>query len=134
METQLNLSIIHPDELSVNEDADIELPIPPPPSRKSIDLGSGNFDWIVDSADDKLMLENAWLALTETDMWDFVAEEIDSFMWSDDPRIYVITNKMSELGYDGHSGSSFGLTMRNMQYLARHGIHKFKKMYLNKSD
>jgi hypothetical protein len=33
---------------------------------------------------------------------------------------------MEELGYGGHSGASFGCTMRNMQYLAEHGEEKFK--------
>jgi hypothetical protein len=34
---------------------------------------------------------------------------------------------MEQLGYYGHSGSSFGLTMRTMQYIARNGEEKFKK-------
>jgi hypothetical protein len=56
--------------------------------------------------------------------------DIESFMWSDDPRVDIINAKMVELGYNGHSGASFGYTMRRMQYLARNGEEKFKADYL----
>jgi hypothetical protein len=35
---------------------------------------------------------------------------------------------MEELGYDGHSGASFGWTMRTMQYIANHGEKKYKEI------
>ena len=38
---------------------------------------------------------------------------------------------MEDLGYDGHSGSSFGLTMRNMRFIALHGLEEHKKIWLN---
>ena len=38
---------------------------------------------------------------------------------------------MADLGYDGHSGSSFGITMRNMQFIALHGLEEHKKIWLN---
>jgi len=34
-------------------------------------------------------------------------------------------SKMEELGYSGHSGSSFGWTMRMMEFLAKHGREAF---------
>jgi hypothetical protein len=74
------------------------------------------------------MMTNAWQAITQTNNWDFVAEDIDSFMFSEDPRITQISIKMKELGY-GHSGCSFGCTMRNMQYLAQKGEDKFKQLF-----
>jgi hypothetical protein len=79
------------------------------------------------------MFINAWQAISQTNLWDFVAQDIDSFMWSNDPRIEVISEKMGELGYNGHSGSSFGSTMRNMQYLAQHGEKKFKDLFNRKN-
>ena len=91
-------------------------------------IGNGKFEYISDKYE-KEMLVNAWQAITFTHNWDFVAQDISSFMWSKDPRINVIAMKMQELGYDGHSGSSFGCTMRNMQYLAKHGEEKFKQLF-----
>jgi hypothetical protein len=61
-----------------------------------------------------------------------VEKPIDSFMCSGDKRVRDIYNKIEELGYHGHSGSSFGLTMRNMQYIARNGAEDFKQMMLSK--
>ena len=112
-------------------------PPPPPVSPKephtkiflnSINLGDGKMDYI-ENKHDKLMITNAWQAITQTNTWNFMSEEIESFMWSSDPRIYKISEKMEELGYSGHSGCSFGFTMRNMQYLAQKGEDEFKKLF-----
>ena len=75
----------------------------------------------VNDATNKEMLQNAWAAITQLELWDYMRRETDSFMLSRDPEINIITDKMAELGYDGHSGSSFGWTMRQMQYIAEHG-------------
>jgi len=75
------------------------------------------------------MYVNAWQAITLTENWDFVKADIESFMWSENPKIDIIGSKMSELGYHGHSGSSFGFIMRKMQYIARNGEKKFKEDY-----
>lgn len=91
-------------------------------------IGDGNMEYIK-NLNTRDMCTNAWKAITFTNNWDFVAQDIDSFMWSDDPRIDIITEKMIELGYNGHSGSSFGCTMRNMQYLVQNGEDKFKKLF-----
>lgn len=100
-------------------------------ARKLKNLGDGKMYYIEDNHY-KLMMTNAWQAITQTNTWDFVAQDIDSFMWSSDPRINEITEKMCELGYDGHSGCSFGCTMRNMQYLAQKGEEEFKKLFEKK--
>ena len=92
-----------------------------------VNLGDGKMDYIL-NINDKLMMTNAWQAITQTNNWDFVAEDIDSFMFSEDPRITQISIKMKELGY-GHSGCSFGCTMRNMQYLAQKGEDKFNQLF-----
>ena len=92
-----------------------------------VNLGDGKMDYILNT-NDKLMMTNAWQAITQTNNWDFVAEDIDSFMFSEDPRITQISIKMKELGY-GHSGCSFGCTMRNMQYLAQKGEDQFKQLF-----
>ena len=94
----------------------------------NINLGDGKFEYIVDK-NKREMLTNAWQAITQTNTWIFMAKKIESFMFSNDPRIYEISKKMEELGYSGHSGCSFGCTMRNMQYLAQKGEEEFKKLF-----
>ena len=78
----------------------------------------------------RVMFENAYNAISLTEMWDYMKKDTESFMFSSDKEIEVISNKMSELGYNGHSGASFGLTMRNMQFIALHGLDEHKKLWL----
>jgi hypothetical protein len=91
-------------------------------------IGDGKMDYIKDTLN-REMFTNAWKAITCTNNWDFIAQEMECFALSKDPRIYDITDKMEELGYKGHSGTSFGLTMRSMQYLVIYGEEEFKKMF-----
>ena len=85
------------------------LPLPTPPPAQEPTFVPRKFDYIKpDSANYKAMLVNAYQAITQTETWDFVKKDCDSFMFSKDPKIFIIYNKMDELGYGGHSGSSFG--------------------------
>lgn len=96
--------------------------------RFHINLGDGKF-YYIKNLNDREMLTNAWQAITQTNNWNFMGQEIESFMLSNNPKIYEISRKMEELGYNGHSGCSFGCTMRNMQYLAEKGEEEFKKLF-----
>ena len=78
----------------------------------------------------RVMLENAYTAISLTEMWDYMKKNSDSYMFSSDKEIKIISDKMEELGYGGHSGASFGITMRNMQFIALHGLEEHKKMWL----
>jgi hypothetical protein len=79
----------------------------------------------------RIMFENAYQAISLTEMWDYMKKDRESFMFSSDKEIEIISKKMEDLGYDGHSGSSFGITMRNMQFIALHGLEEHKKIWLN---
>ena len=91
-------------------------------------LVPGQFEYI-NNNHEREMYVNAWKAITVTENWEFVKADIESFMWSENPKINIISSKMSELGYNGHSGSSFDFIMRKMQYIARNGEKKFKEEY-----
>lgn len=112
---------------------DDETPKLSEPVMRRINRGNGKMDYI-DSDHSRTMLENAWQAINLTEMWDFVSQPIESFMWSNDNRIWIISAKMEKLGYNGHSGFSFGWTMRNMQYLAQNGEEEFKKLFIKKEE
>lgn len=84
----------------------------------------GEFLYIRDE-NSREMLVNAWNAITEVDMWNYMRNDCYSYMLSDDKQISIISDKMEELGYNGHSGCSFGWTMRQMQYIAKHGEEKY---------
>jgi hypothetical protein len=50
-------------------------------------------------------------------------------MFSDSPAVSTIMNKMRQLGYDGHSGGSFGWTMRQMEFIAKNGKQAFLQQW-----
>lgn len=84
----------------------------------------GKFLYVHDE-NSREMLVNAWNAITEVDMWNYMRNDCYSYMLSNDKQISIISDKMEELGYNGHSGCSFGWTMRQMQYIAQHGEEKY---------
>lgn len=90
-----------------------------------------NFDY-VDDKNKQRMLKNAYQAINLTAMWDYMKKDIKNFMYNDDYQINIITEKMSELGYNEHSGSSFGETMRHMQFIAEHGLEKHRNNWIKK--
>ena len=88
----------------------------------------GQFNYVDEPERD--MFVNAWQAITLTETWDFIKNFQGSFMMSGDENINRISAKMSELGYDGHSGCSFGFTMQTMKCLAINGEEKFREDYI----
>lgn len=83
------------------------------------------FNQITD-ASSRYMLENAYQAITASEGWDYMKSfNEESFMFSSNQMTRIIMTKMEELGYSGHSGSSFGWTMRCMEFLAKHGKDAF---------
>ena len=88
----------------------------------------GQFNYVDENERD--MFVNAWQAITLTETWDFIKNFQGSFMMSGDENINRISAKMSELGYDGHSGCSFGFTMQTMKCLAINGEEKFREDYI----
>jgi len=110
--------------ISVNENESL---LPPVPSNEAENIIPGQFEYVKDRYSRKRLV-NAWQAITLTESWDYIKQDIKSFMFSDDPRICMIHKKMEKLGYEGHTGASFGWTMRTIQYIAIHGEKKYKEL------
>jgi hypothetical protein len=108
------LSIINLSEL---DNIILESIIPEQTKRQFI---PGKFLYI-DSEQERIMLQNAWAAITQLELWVYMQLNTESYMFNDHHLINLISKKMVDLGYDGHSGSSFGWTMRQMQYIAING-------------
>jgi cation transport regulator ChaC len=60
-------------------------------------------------------------------------KDVHSYMFNNDNELQRIYNKIEELGYNGHSGASFGYIMRHMQFIAKNGIENHKQMFLQNS-
>lgn len=83
----------------------------------------------IDDECSRTMLQNAWISITQLNLWNYLLIDTESYMFNNDITLNTIHNKMIELGYDGHSGGSFGWTMRQMQYIANHGEEKYKNLF-----
>lgn len=66
----------------------------------------------------------------EIDVWDYLSKysppENRGFMFSDDPIISMISNKMEV----GHSGCSYGWTMRHLELIAKYGLETHRLKYV----
>lgn len=93
-------------------------------------ITDAEFNTIADQHN-RFMLQNAHQAITLTEQWGYMKtfSSNQSFMFSNSLTLSTITNKMSQLGYDGHSGSSFGWTMRQMEFLAKNGKQAFLRQF-----
>jgi hypothetical protein len=109
------------------ETIDIILP-PNPFTLEEVEFVPGSFDYVSDNIL-KTMLKNAYDAINLTETWEFIKQDIESFMFSTSPEVTIIFEKMIEIGYSGHSGCSFGWTMRQMQFIAKKGEQEYKKKY-----
>ena len=94
---------------------------------QSCPFTSGEFLYI-DDVRERTMLQNGWAAVDELELWDYMKQDIDNYCWSDAPEVLRIGAKMGELGYDGHSGASFGWTMRQLQYIGTHGEAAYREL------
>lgn len=98
-------------------------------------LSSEDFDEIKRYMNDSNMfvvLKNAYDAVSHIEAWNFLYNfNGESFTFCPDPMVGKIYRAMEELGYSGHSGSSFGLTLREMEFLAKNGKKKFIDSYKN---
>jgi hypothetical protein len=91
-------------------------------------VGNGQFEFI--NENERIMYTTAHFAISQLELWNFMKKDIESYMFSEDPAVNKIYEKIQLLGYDGHSGASFGCIMRDMQYIAQNGYDKFREEYL----
>ena len=73
---------------------------------------------------EKVLILDAVLAVHQAELWDWLAtSQISSFMFSDNPNIQQINRNIK---YDGHSGLSYGWTMRVVERIAKKGWDSFE--------
>ena len=92
--------------------------------------GNGDFEFISD-INTRELYQNAHWAITQTDLWDWLSnykvDKSNGFMFAESPEIDRINSKMREQPEiaDSHSGTSYGITMRTMHYIAINGYDSF---------
>jgi hypothetical protein len=77
--------------------------------------------------EDNKMFQDAEQAITAADMWEWMKDEpgTGGYSMSDGDEMRAILKHMK---YDGHSGTSLAMTMRQMQLLASLGIDTYCSM------
>jgi hypothetical protein len=92
----------------------------------------GDFSFLPESLSyEKNMLDDAWAAMESVEgSWEYLArsdvpDKDSGFMFSRDPIITKIGNLVDKNGKIGHSGSSYGWTMRQMEYIAKNGFDAY---------
>ena len=94
-----------------------------------VKITDAEFNYNIYDKNNRIMLKNAHQAITNAEAWDWMKNfQGESFMFSNDAMISKISRNMVTLGYDGHSGSSYGWTMRCMEHLAKNGKDAFLSM------
>jgi hypothetical protein len=107
-----------------------------PPLPPLVDIGDGSFEYVNDMHE-RDMLQNAFKAINLAEAWHYVRSDPGEggFMFSNNPIKYKIMEKMEQCEpCVGHSGSSYGFVMRNMQFLAKHGIQKHRESYIGDDE
>jgi len=81
--------------------------------------------------EDNKMLQDAENAITAANMWEWMKDEpgTGGYSMSDGEEMRAIRKHMK---YDGHSGASLAMTMREMQLMATLGIDAYCSMYTQK--
>jgi hypothetical protein len=77
------------------------------------------------TTDEQEMLQDAYDAIEKANMWEYMKQEPSGgagYTFTDDEELRAINR---HLEYNGHSGFSFGWTMRTMQNIARLGEEGF---------
>lgn len=99
------------------------------PTMTDVKITDAEFNYNIYDKNNRMMLKNAYQAITNAEAWDWMKNfQGESFMFSNDEMISKISRNMVTLGYDGHSGSSYGWTMRCMEHLAKNGKDAFLTM------
>jgi hypothetical protein len=83
----------------------------------------GDFSFVKDK-ETQIMFADAYQAIEAAEAWDYMKTDPGDggYMFSQSDMLSKINSKMT---YNGHSGSSYGWTMRMMQRLARIGWEAF---------
>jgi hypothetical protein len=94
-------------------------------------FGDGEFNFDFVSSHSQLYFKSAHKAITNCEMWNwlrnFQVDENRGFMFTQGvPELSRISEEMAKDPVnEGHSGASYGCTMRSMDYIAKNGYDAF---------
>lgn len=90
----------------------------------------GNFDALPLAENEKILLKDAWRAVSLADKWEWLRDTtILSFLYKPMPEIELIISNMRMISE--HKNDSFSWTLRTMEYIAKHGWLKYASHVMN---
>ena len=103
--------------------------------RNQNSMTEGDFNSLSMDDWERTMLEDAYKAVTKAKRWDFLRRADvpgpKGFMFSEWPQMKDIDAFME---YGGHSGATYGMTMREMEFIAKKGWDAFVTKYKNRRN
>ena len=90
----------------------------------------GDFNSLPLDSLSKEMLNDAYIVVTDLKLWDWLTVPHNSFMFSNSTEVQRIIENMK---FTGHSGSSFGFTMRAMEVIAKNGWNSYVDKIIDSS-
>ena len=103
------------------------LPPPPPVSMQF----APDFSYITDTTS-RNCIESGYKGVQRTEGWSAIRNFTgESFMFTSDPVITRIMNAVNDEYGGGHSGSSIGWTMRQLERISHVGTNVFKNEWLD---
>jgi len=84
---------------------------------------------------ERIVLIDAYEAVNDMNLWDYLKENtFESFTYYKGPYKQLHEELLEKADKSNfHSGASYGITMRNMERIAKEGFDVWKKEYLNNS-
>jgi hypothetical protein len=78
------------------------------------------------------MVFSAYRVIHQLEGWHILANFTEeSFMFSQNPNVSRLMDAVAAAYSSGHSGSSMGFTMRQLEYIANNGFSNYKNRYIS---
>jgi hypothetical protein len=108
------------------------------PEPPLIHIYAPSFEFICDSHT-RHMLVSAHCTISRLNKWlylrEYVVDKDRGFMGTTEPSIVQLMSEVSNDYQNGnHSGTSMGITMRHMDFLAKYGMAKFREQWTHDSE
>ena len=99
-------------------------------------LNNNNLFHFVSDKQSKDLFISAHCAISSCELWDWLRTDTPiSFMFNNSPEVERLYKALKKDAInDCHSGSSLGLVLRQMEYIAKKGYEKYSEEYLRNSS
>ena len=91
-----------------------------------------NFECVKDDQE-KLYYRSAYNSIMQLELWSWFQRNNEPFMFNKSPEMEMLSARMAEDDINSyHSGSSYALVMRTMEFIAKRGYEEFRQGHLNR--